>query len=162
MGAAVNGIFYVIGGFKFSSMLGLSRQPYAYVASMDAFDTKLNCWQKTRILPMGGCVIACTVVGRAIYMLTSHAVELSFWKYDTWDESFTRVKPPPIPSPLRIDNFLKFSCVTMGSDVYIIQVSQVNVLRNCTVHGFCDCDIFFCDVLSVVFLKCDVFRLEDQ
>ena len=125
MGAAVNGIFYVIGGLKFSSMLGLSMQPYAYVASMDAFDTKLNCWQKTRVLPMGGCVIACTVVGRAIYMLTSHAVELSFWKYDTWDESFTRVKPPPIPSPLRIDNFLKFSCVTMGSDVYIIQVSLV-------------------------------------
>ncbi|KAG0632228.1 hypothetical protein M758_1G313500 [Ceratodon purpureus] len=122
LGAAVNGIFYVIGGLKFSSMLGLSMQPYAYVASMDAFDTKLNCWQKTRVLPMGGCVIACTVVGRAIYMLTSHAVELSFWKYDTWDESFTRVKPPPIPSPLRIDNFLKFSCVTMGSDVYIIQV----------------------------------------
>jgi hypothetical protein len=138
LGAAVNGIFYVIGGLKFSSMLGLSMQPYAYVASMDAFDTKLNCWQKTRVLPMGGCVIACTVVGRAIYMLTSHAVELSFWKYDTWDESFTRVKPPPIPSPLRIDNFLKFSCVTMGSDVYIIQVSPSNV--------FCNCSILVCNV----------------
>lgn len=121
----MNGVFYVVGGLKFSSMLGLTTQPYAYVASMDAFDTKLNCWQKTRVLPMGGCVIACTVVGRAIYMLTSHAVELSFWKYDTWDESFTRVKPPPIPSPLRIDNCLKFSCVTMGSDVYIIQVGRL-------------------------------------
>lgn len=124
LGAAVNGVFYVIGGLKFSSMLGLAMQPYAYVASMDAFETKTNCWQKTRVLPMGGCVIACTTVGRAIYMLTSHAVELSFWKYDTWVESFTRVKPPPIPSPLRIDNYLKFSCVTMGTDVYIIQVSS--------------------------------------
>ncbi|XP_024374279.1 F-box/kelch-repeat protein At5g26960 [Physcomitrium patens] len=122
LGAAVNGVFYVIGGLKFSSTLWSSMQPYIYVASMDAFDTNLNCWQKTKVLPMDGCVIACTVVGRAIYMLTSHAVELSFWKYDTWDESFTRVKPPPIPSPLRIDNCLKFSCVTMGSDVYIIQV----------------------------------------
>ena len=120
----MNGVFYVIGGLKFSSMLGLAMQPYAYVASMDAFETKTNCWQKTRVLPMGGCVIACTTVGRAIYMLTSHAVELSFWKYDTWVESFTRVKPPPIPSPLRIDNYLKFSCVTMGTDVYIIQVSS--------------------------------------
>ncbi len=134
----MNGVFYVIGGLKFSSMLGLAMQPYAYVASMDAFETKTNCWQKTRVLPMGGCVIACTTVGRAIYMLTSHAVELSFWKYDTWVESFTRVKPPPIPSPLRIDNYLKFSCVTMGTDVYIIQVSsQVQLYTVKVVTYFC-------------------------
>ncbi|KAJ7518060.1 hypothetical protein O6H91_21G052600 [Diphasiastrum complanatum] len=122
LGAAVNGMFYVIGGLKFSSTFGLSIQPYAYVSSMDCLDPKTNIWQKTKALPMGGCVIACTVVKSCIYMLSSHAVELSFWKYNTLDDSWCKIKPPPIPSPLRIDNYLKFSCVTVGSSVYIIQV----------------------------------------
>ena len=55
-------------------------------------------------------------------MLSSHAVELSFCKYVTDTDSWTRIKQPPIPSPLRMDNVLKFNCVTMGSLVYIIQV----------------------------------------
>lgn len=122
LGAAVNGIFYVIGGLKFGNMNGLCMQPYAYVSSMDSFDPKTNAWLKTKALPMGGCVIACTVVGSCIYMLSSHAVELSFWKYVTDTDSWTRIKQPPIPSPLRMDNVLKFNCVTMGSLVYIIQV----------------------------------------
>jgi hypothetical protein len=122
LGAAVNGIFYVIGGLKFGNMNGLSMQPYAYVGSMDSFDPKTNTWLKTKALPNGGCVIACTVVGSCIYMLSSHAVELSFWKYVTDTDSWTRIKKPPIPSPLRMDNVLKFNCVTMGSLVYIIQV----------------------------------------
>lgn len=122
LGAAVNGIFYVIGGLKFGNMNGLCMQPYAYVGSMDSFDPKTNTWLKTKALPMGGCVIACTVVGSCIYMLSSHAVELSFWKYVTDTDSWTRIKQPPIPSPLRMDNVLKFNCVTMGSLVYIIQV----------------------------------------
>lgn len=97
-------------------------QPYTYVSSMDSFDPKTNSWLKTKALPMGGCVIACTVVGSCIYMLSSHAVELSFWNYDTHNDSWTRIKAPPIPSPLRMDNRLKFSCVTVGTSVYIIQV----------------------------------------
>eukprot|EP00249_Psilotum_nudum_P007999 c20970_g1_i1 orf=382-1662(+) len=123
LGAAVDGIFYVIGGLKFGSIVGLSAKPYTYVGSMDSFNPKTNTWQKTRFLPMGGCVIACTVVASCIYMLSNHAVELSFWKYNTVNDSWTKIKPPPIPSPLRLDNRLKFSCVTVGTAVYIIQVS---------------------------------------
>ncbi|GLJ37050.1 hypothetical protein SUGI_0750710 [Cryptomeria japonica] len=122
LGAAVNGIFYVIGGLKFGHMNGLCVQPYAYVGSMDSFDPKTNTWLKTKALPMGGCVIACTVIGSCIYMLSSHAVELSFWKYATDNDTWTRIKPPPIPSPLRMDSLLKFSCVSIGALVYIIQV----------------------------------------
>jgi hypothetical protein len=127
LGAAVNGIFYVIGGLKFNSMRGLCMQPNPYVGSMDSFNTRTHSWQKTLRLPMRGCVIACTVVGSSIYMLFSLAVELSFWRYDTGHggkaEGFYEIKPPPpILSPLRIDNYLKFACVTMGTSVYIIQV----------------------------------------
>eukprot|EP00252_Welwitschia_mirabilis_P005673 TRINITY_DN1618_c0_g1_i1.p1 TRINITY_DN1618_c0_g1~~TRINITY_DN1618_c0_g1_i1.p1 ORF type:complete len:398 (+),score=53.03 TRINITY_DN1618_c0_g1_i1:317-1510(+) len=124
LGAAVNGIFYVIGGLKFGNMNALSVQPYAYVSSMDAFDTKTNTWLRTKPLPlaMGGCVISCTVVDSCIYMLSRHAVALSFWKYATESDTWMRMKPPPIPSPLRLDNVLKFSCVTLGSSVYVIQV----------------------------------------
>ncbi|KAL3699552.1 hypothetical protein R1sor_017574 [Riccia sorocarpa] len=83
LGAAVNGIFYVIGGLKFSSVQpGLSMQPYAYVGSMDSYNPKTNSWYKTKNMPMGGCVIACTVVRSSIYMLSSLAVELSFWKLE--------------------------------------------------------------------------------
>lgn len=122
LGAAVDGIFYVIGGLKFGKKNGFSLQPYAYVGSMDSYDPKTNTWLKTKALPMGGCVIACAVMGSYIYMLSSHAVELSFWRYDTRNDSWSRIKPPPIPSPLRMDNVLKFSCVTMGTCVYILQV----------------------------------------
>lgn len=142
LGAAVNGIFYVIGGLKFCSMLGLCTQPYPYVGSIDSFNTRTNSWQKTIRLPMRGCVIACTVVGSSIYMLSSLAVELSFWRYDTGHdgavEGFYEIRPPPpILSPLRIDNYLKFSCVTMGSSVYIIQVggSIDDLLRRSGRHG---------------------------
>ncbi|XP_002970115.2 F-box/kelch-repeat protein At5g26960 [Selaginella moellendorffii] len=114
IGAAVDGIFYVIGGI---------RRPYAYLSSMDCFDPRVNAWLKSRPLPIGGgCVISCTVVGSCIYMLSSHAVELSFWRYDTRGQAWSRINLPPIPSPLRIDNLLKFSCVTVGSAVHIIQV----------------------------------------
>lgn len=121
LGVAVDGIFYVIGGLK-SSVIGMCMQPYTYISSMDLFDPKTNAWQKTKSLPTGGCVIACTVVGSCIYMLSSHAVELSFWKYDTTQDTWSRIRPPPIPSPLRLDNRLKFSCATVGTSVYIIQV----------------------------------------
>lgn len=122
LGVAVDGIFYVVGGLKSSSVIGMCMQPYPYISSMDLFDPKTNSWQKTKPLPTGGCVIACTVVGSCIYMLSSHAVELSFWKYDTHQDTWSRIKPPPIPSPLRLDNRLKFSCATIGTSVYIIQV----------------------------------------
>ncbi|CAM6099215.1 unnamed protein product [Calypogeia fissa] len=142
LGAAVNGIFYVIGGLKFSSMLGLCVQPYPYDGSMDSFNTRTNSWQRTMKLPMRGCVIASTVVGSSIYMLCSLALELSFWKYETGHdggaEGFYEIKPPPpILSPLRIDNYLKFSCVTMGTCVYIIQVggSIDDLLRRSGRHG---------------------------
>ncbi|KAH7296977.1 hypothetical protein KP509_26G047100 [Ceratopteris richardii] len=123
LGVAVGGIFYVIGGLKSSSVIGLCMQPYTYINSMDSFDSKTNTWQKTKPLRTGGCVIACTVVDSCIYMLSSHAVELSFWKYDTQQDTWTRVRAPPIPSPLRLDNRLKFSCVSVDTSVYIIQVT---------------------------------------
>lgn len=137
LGAAVNGIFYVIGGLKLSSMSGLCMQPYAYVGSMDSYNPRTNSWLKTKSLPMGGCVIACTVVRSSIYMLSSLAVELSFWKYDTENELFSKINSPPIPSPLRIDNYLKFSCVTIETSVYIIQVggSIDDLLRRSGRHG---------------------------
>ncbi|GLJ13719.1 hypothetical protein SUGI_0218910 [Cryptomeria japonica] len=122
LGASVDGIFYVIGGLKFGRKNRFSVQPYAYVSSMDSYDPKTDTWLKTKPLPMGGCVIACAVMGSYIYMLCSHAVELSLWRYDARKDTYSRIKSPPIPSPLRMDNVLKFCCVTMGSFVYIVQV----------------------------------------
>ncbi|KAH7280654.1 hypothetical protein KP509_36G007500 [Ceratopteris richardii] len=122
LGVAVDGIFYVIGGLKSSSVMGMCMQPYTYVSSMDLFDPRNNSWFKTKPLPTGGCVIACSVVGSCIYMLSSHVVELSFWKYDTQQEAWARIRAPPIPSPLQPYNRSKFSCVTMGTSIYVIQL----------------------------------------
>lgn len=92
---------------------------------MDSYDPKTNTWLKTKALPMGGCVIACAVMGSYIYMLSSHAVELTFWGYDTRNDLWSRIKPP-ILSPSRMENVLKFSFVTMGTCVYVLQVGGCN------------------------------------
>jgi len=121
LGAAVDGIFYVIGGYNlgektscFSSAVG----PYLYMSSMDSYDPETNTWRETKEgLPLLARVIACTVMGSHIYVLCSDPFQLSFFKYDTVNASWSRVNLPFIPTfnP-------NFSCVTMGSYIYIKQV----------------------------------------
>ena len=86
--------------------------------SMDSYDPETNTWRETKeSLPFVAHVIACTVMGSHIYVLCSDPVQLSFCKYDTINDSWSRVSIPFVPT-----FNLNFSCVTVGACVYIVQV----------------------------------------
>ena len=86
----------------------------------------------------GGCVVAaCAAVG-CVYVLTSHAVELSFWSFharrknhnnyngnDNYNNNvfgeWCRIKSPPLPAQVRVDSRIRFSCVGIGDKVILIQ-----------------------------------------
>lgn len=84
-------------------------------------------------MPGGGCVVAaCSAVGN-IYMLASHAVELSFWKFNARRQQarsgvggafgeWCRMKSPPLPAQVRLDSTVRFSCVGVEEKIFLIQV----------------------------------------
>jgi hypothetical protein len=75
LGAAVDGIFYVIGGYNLgekSSCFSSAAGPHLYMSSMDSYDPETNTWRETKEgLPLLARVIACTVMGSHIYVLCS-------------------------------------------------------------------------------------------
>ncbi|XWS71275.1 hypothetical protein CRYUN_Cryun03dG0124500 [Craigia yunnanensis] len=133
IGAAVDGIFYVIGGLKIGGACGKGGdgvEAHVYPSSMDLYDVEARVWLRSRAVRGGGCVVtACSVAGY-IYVLSSHVVELSFWRFDArrkcgGGEGFgewCRMKSPPIPTPIRLDGTVRFSCVGVGDKVILIQV----------------------------------------
>ncbi|KAA8544527.1 hypothetical protein F0562_022539 [Nyssa sinensis] len=136
IGASVDGVFYVIGGLKIgSSGNEISRaagsEAHVYASSMDLYDVDARGWLRSRAVPGGGCVVAaCSAVGH-VYILASHAVELSFWRFDARRNSsaassgfgeWCRMKSPPLPVQVRLDSTVRFSCVGVGDKVVLIQV----------------------------------------
>ena len=137
IGASVDGVFYVIGGLRIGasernefSRAGCGAEAHAaYASSMDLFDTEARVWLRSRAVPCGGCVVAaCAAAGR-VYVLTSHAVELSFWSFDAQRKcgsrfgEWRRIKSPPLPAQVRVDTRMRFSCVGLGDKVVLIQVA---------------------------------------
>ncbi|CAJ1964605.1 unnamed protein product [Sphenostylis stenocarpa] len=137
IGASVDGVFYVIGGLR----IGASEQNLlprasrgteahaAYASSMDLFDVEARVWLRSRSVPNGGCVVAaCAAAGR-VYLLTSHAVEYSFWSFNARRKrdngrgfgEWCRIKSPPLPAQLRMDTRMRFSFVGIGDKVVLIQ-----------------------------------------
>ncbi|XP_014517712.1 F-box/kelch-repeat protein At5g26960 [Vigna radiata var. radiata] len=137
IGASVDGIFYVIGGLR----IGASAQNLlprsscrteahaAYASSMDLFDVEARVWLRSRTVPNVGCVVAaCAAAGR-LYVLTSHAVEFSFWSFHLRRKrasgkgfgEWCRIKSPPLPAQVRVDTRMRFNFVGIGDKVVLIQ-----------------------------------------
>ncbi|KAK7401013.1 hypothetical protein VNO78_12323 [Psophocarpus tetragonolobus] len=148
IGAYVNGIFYIIGGLRIgaSEQNLLSRASHAaYASSMDLFDVEARVWLRSRTVPQRGCVVAACAANGRVYVLTSHAVELSFWsfhaprKYKNDHDSgnvmgeWCRIKSPPLPAQVRMDTRMRFSCVGIEDKVVLIQ--SLNEVRG-TKEGF--------------------------
>ncbi|XP_021278548.1 F-box/kelch-repeat protein At5g26960 [Herrania umbratica] len=136
IGAAVDGIFYVIGGLKIGGACGNGGggvEAHVYASSMDLYDVEARVWLRSRAVPGGGCVVAACAVAGYIYALASHAVELSFWRFDArrkYDGSgggegfgeWCRMKSPPMPTQIRLDGTVRFCCVGVGDKVILVQV----------------------------------------
>ncbi|KAL1212778.1 F-box/kelch-repeat protein [Cardamine amara subsp. amara] len=129
IGAAVDGIFYVIGGLKIGNETSRAAAHVYYASSMDLFDVESRQWLRSRSVPGGGCVVAaCAAVGH-VYVLSSHAVELSFWRFDARRRGgnsgfgeWRRLKSPPLPAQVRLDGTVRFSCVGVEDKVAVVQV----------------------------------------
>ncbi|PKI57803.1 hypothetical protein CRG98_021870 [Punica granatum] len=135
VGAAVDGVFYVIGGLRIGSASG-ADQPHAamgaeahvYASSMDLYDVEARAWLRSRSLPGGGCVVAACAAAGHVYILASHAVELSFWRFNAQRKAggfgeWARLKAPPLPAQARLDSSVRFSCVGAGGIVVLVQVA---------------------------------------
>ncbi|XP_058196331.1 F-box/kelch-repeat protein At5g26960 [Rhododendron vialii] len=138
VGTSVGDVFYVIGGLKIGASTGedFSRAAASnyYASSMDLYDAEARGWLRSRAVPGGGCVVAaCAVEEGFVYVLTSHAVELSFWRFDARRKNnggggggafgeWCRMKSPPLPVRVRLDSTMRFNCVGVGNKVVVIQV----------------------------------------
>ncbi|CAN1250007.1 F-box/kelch-repeat protein At5g26960 [Linum perenne] len=138
VGAAVDGVFYVIGGLKIGPGGGAEltttrpgAEAYAYASSMDLYDVEARGWLRSRSVPGGGCVVAACAAGGFVYILGSHAVELSFWRFDGRRKGkeggagfgeWCRIKSPPVPQQMRVDGTVRFCCVGVEEKVVVIQV----------------------------------------
>lgn len=128
IGAAVDGILYVIGGLKIGA--AASSGAHVYASSMDLYDVEGRKWLRSRSVPGGGCVVAACSSGDDVYILASHAVELSFWRFQGSRQQrvgvgfgeWCRLKSPPLPTQVRLDGTVRFSCVGVGEKVVLIQI----------------------------------------
>ncbi|GKB01668.1 F-box/kelch-repeat protein [Tanacetum coccineum] len=133
IGAAMDGVLYVIGGLKIGgvcndapSRAAAGSGVHVYASSMDLYNVEARRWLRSRSIPGGGCVVAACSCRDSIYILASHAVELSFWKFHgnrrVGFGEWCRLKSPPLPTQVRLDGTVRFSCVGMGKKVVLIQV----------------------------------------
>ncbi|KAL2941320.1 hypothetical protein RDABS01_029670 [Bienertia sinuspersici] len=130
-GVGVDGVFYVIGGL----MIGGGSESRAAEArvcasSMDLYDVAGRGWLRSRAVPGGGCVVAACGAEGCVYVLASHAVELSFWRFNGRRKGegggvfgeWCRMRSPPLPAQVRLDGTVRFSCVGVEDKVVLIQV----------------------------------------
>ncbi|KAK6164003.1 hypothetical protein DH2020_000867 [Rehmannia glutinosa] len=99
---------------------------HVYASSMDLYDVEARGWLRSRAVPGGGCVVAACAADGNVYILSSHAVELSFWKFSASRRSanfgeWCRIKSP-LPAQVRLDSTVRFSCVGVGDKVVLVQV----------------------------------------
>lgn len=56
-------------------------EAHVCAGSVDALHVASGTWARPRALPGGGCVVGACGVGDHLYVVASHAVELSFWRW---------------------------------------------------------------------------------
>ncbi|KAG2614734.1 F-box/kelch-repeat protein At5g26960-like [Panicum virgatum] len=90
VGAAAGGVFYVAGGVAVSGHPGgdggaRALEAHACAGSVDALHVASGAWAwsaRPRAVPGGGCVVgACGAGDGHLYVVASHAVDLSFWRW---------------------------------------------------------------------------------
>ncbi|XP_074292475.1 F-box/kelch-repeat protein At5g26960 [Silene latifolia] len=144
IGVGINGVFYIIGGLKIGTTCGAldtratvsGAEARVYASSMDLYDVAARGWLRSRVVPGGGCVVAACGANGYLYVLASHAVELSFWRFNANRNGvggggggggggfgeWCRIRAPPIPAQVRLGGRVKFSCVGVEEKVVLIQV----------------------------------------
>ncbi|KAI4991804.1 hypothetical protein ZWY2020_040190 [Hordeum vulgare] len=80
-GAGAGGVFYVAGGVAVSGDGARALGAHVCAGSVDALHVASGSWARPRALPGGGCVVGACGVGDHLYVVASHAVELSFWRW---------------------------------------------------------------------------------
>ncbi|XP_040384943.1 F-box/kelch-repeat protein At5g26960-like [Oryza brachyantha] len=80
-GAAAGGVFYVAGGVAVSGEGARALEAHVCAGSVDALHVASGTWARPRALPGGGCVVGACGVSEHLYVIASHAVELSFWRW---------------------------------------------------------------------------------
>ncbi|XP_047051089.1 F-box/kelch-repeat protein At5g26960-like [Lolium rigidum] len=80
-GAGAGGVLYVAGGVAVSGDGARALEARVCAGSVDALHVASGAWARPRALPGGGCVVGACGVGDHLYVVASHAVELSFWRW---------------------------------------------------------------------------------
>lgn len=148
-GASVDGVFYMIGGLKVAAASSFdapsraetgSNDALTYARSMDLYDVEAGRWLRSRSVPGGGCVVAACSAGGYLFMLASHALELSFWRFDARRRGGTfgewrRIRSPPLPAQVRVvGSDVRFRCVGVAENkVVLVQATGCidDLLRRC-------------------------------
>lgn len=113
------------------------------------------------MVPAGGCILGACGIGDMLYIVASHAVEISFWRWNgevststtrgggnngRWD----RLKPPPVPG--QVGTGLRFSCTAVGpcKVAVLVHVSAVRwrMTAERVAAGVVDGALLVYDVLS--------------
>ncbi|XP_057515535.1 F-box/kelch-repeat protein At5g26960 [Amaranthus tricolor] len=131
IGVGVDGVFYIIGGLMIGGAFELrAAEARVCASSMDLYDVEARGWLRSRAIPGGGCVVAACGAEGCVYLLASHAVELSFWRFNGRRKGengggfgeWCRMRSPPLPAQVRLDGTVRFSCVGVEDKVVLIQV----------------------------------------
>ncbi|TVT99484.1 hypothetical protein EJB05_55153, partial [Eragrostis curvula] len=138
-GAGSGGVFYVAGGVAVSAAApGVARgapQPLearACAGSVDAFHVASRAWARPRAVPGGGCVVGACGAGEHLYVVASHAVELSFWRWGGNGVSrgggWVALEAPPVPrGSVGLGMAVRVAMAGVGGDrvVAVVNVSAV-------------------------------------
>ncbi|XP_039126977.1 F-box/kelch-repeat protein At5g26960-like [Dioscorea cayenensis subsp. rotundata] len=132
VGATASGVFYVIGGLIVGSSPRAGRlDAHVWAGTMDTYEVETGVWGSRRAasVPGGGCVVGACGAGSHVYVLASHAVEVSFWRWDAGKGrrgDWLRLEPPPITAHLRLGGAARFCCSALGQDkiVALVHVSS--------------------------------------
>ncbi|AQK57266.1 Putative F-box containing family protein [Zea mays] len=106
-GAGAGGVFYVAGGVAVSGggAAGTAAlEAHACAGSVDALHvgSGARAWARPRAVPGGGCVVgACGAGDGHLYVVASHAVDLSFWRWHggggRGGGGWVALEAPPVP-----------------------------------------------------------------
>ncbi|CAA6669141.1 unnamed protein product [Spirodela intermedia] len=146
LGAAADGVFFVIGGLKVAGRGEARVDAYTYAGTMDLYDVQRRAWRRARAVPGGGCVVAACAAGDIVYALASHAVEVSFWRWEGGTAAkggggWARLPPPPVPPLARVARAGRFACIGFGAStvVLLVHISGLHVSASGRARWSCWC-----------------------